>query len=101
MGEFLEVIIVLLIPCLCRSLIERITSLGITCILITCDLSRPERSIHRIDGEFELVFGTSASSPVVGSLITLVNDARIAAGKGPVGKYRNPMLIGRRNKLIH
>lgn len=41
---------------------------------------------NRIDGEFELVFGTSASSPVVGSLITLVNDARIAAGKSPVGK---------------
>jgi tripeptidyl-peptidase I len=40
-----------------------------------------------IDGEFELVFGTSASSPVVGSMITLINDARIAHGKGPVGKY--------------
>ncbi|KAG6829789.1 hypothetical protein H0H92_003444 [Tricholoma furcatifolium] len=37
-----------------------------------------------IDGEFELVFGTSCSSPVVGSLITLVNDARIAQGKGPI-----------------
>ena len=35
---------------------------------------------------FELVFGTSCSSPVVGLLITLVNDARIAAGKSPVGK---------------
>ena len=42
----------------------------------------------RIDNEFALVFGTSASSPVVGALITLINDARIAAGKGPVGKYR-------------
>lgn len=40
-----------------------------------------------IDGEFQLVFGTSASSPVVGSIIALINDARIAAGKGPVGKY--------------
>ena len=38
-----------------------------------------------VAGEFELVFGTSCSSPVVGSMITLVNDARIAAGKGPVG----------------
>lgn len=35
--------------------------------------------------EFELVFGTSASSPTVGSIITLINDARIADGKGPVG----------------
>ena len=32
------------------------------------------------------MFGTSASSPVVGSLITLINDARLAAGKGSVGK---------------
>lgn len=44
-----------------------------------------------IDGEFELVFGTSASSPVVGSMITLVNDARIAQGKGPVG-FINPVV---------
>lgn len=42
-----------------------------------------------IDGEFELVFGTSCSSPVVGSFITMVNDARLAAGKGPVG-FINP-----------
>ncbi|EIN12224.1 subtilisin-like protein [Punctularia strigosozonata HHB-11173 SS5] len=44
-----------------------------------------------IDGEFELVFGTSASSPVVGSLITLINDARLAIGKGPVG-FINPAI---------
>ncbi|KAF9561788.1 subtilisin-like protein [Agrocybe pediades] len=44
-----------------------------------------------IDGEFSLVFGTSASSPVVGSLITLINDARLAAGKGPVG-FINPSI---------
>lgn len=39
-----------------------------------------------VDGEFGLVFGTSASSPVMGSMITLINDARLTAGKGPVGK---------------
>ncbi|KAF9561786.1 subtilisin-like protein [Agrocybe pediades] len=44
-----------------------------------------------IDGEFELVFGTSASSPVVGSIFTLVNDARLAIGKRPVG-FLNPLL---------
>ncbi|EPQ54887.1 subtilisin-like protein [Gloeophyllum trabeum ATCC 11539] len=44
-----------------------------------------------IDGEFELVYGTSASSPVVGSMITLVNDARLGAGKGPVG-FLNPVI---------
>jgi len=44
-----------------------------------------------IDGEFELVFGTSCSSPVVGSLITSINDARLAIGKGPVG-FINPAI---------
>ncbi|KAI0028799.1 subtilisin-like protein [Vararia minispora EC-137] len=44
-----------------------------------------------IDGQFALVFGTSASSPVVGSIITLINDARIANGKGPVG-FINPVI---------
>ena len=45
------------------------------------------KSLHTaVAGEFELVFGTSCSSPVVGSMITLINDARIAAGKGPVGE---------------
>lgn len=46
-------------------------------------------NISGINGEFGLVFGTSASSPVVGSLITLINDARLAIGKGPVG-FINP-----------
>ncbi|KAL1937832.1 hypothetical protein VTO73DRAFT_12852 [Trametes versicolor] len=44
-----------------------------------------------VAGEFDLVFGTSCSAPVVGSLITLINDARITAGKGPVG-FINPAL---------
>ncbi|TDL19226.1 subtilisin-like protein [Rickenella mellea] len=44
-----------------------------------------------IDAQFALVFGTSASSPVVGAIITLVNDARIAAGKSPVG-FINPSI---------
>ncbi|KAI0044220.1 subtilisin-like protein [Auriscalpium vulgare] len=48
-----------------------------------------------IDGEFELVFGTSCSSPVVGSLITLINDARILIGKGPVG-FINPAIYSKK-----
>ncbi|KAI1788899.1 subtilisin-like protein [Ganoderma leucocontextum] len=44
-----------------------------------------------VAGEFVRVFGTSCSSPVVGSMITLINDARIAAGKGPVG-FINPAI---------
>ncbi|KAJ7595053.1 subtilisin-like protein [Mycena floridula] len=47
--------------------------------------------IIAIDGEFGLVFGTSASSPVVGSMITMVNDLRISKGKGPVG-FINPVI---------
>jgi len=44
-----------------------------------------------IEGSFSLVYGTSASSPTVGSIITLVNAARIEAGKAPVG-FINPVL---------
>ena len=50
------------------------------------NMERQSDMLLSVDGEFELVFGTSCSSPVVGALITLVNDARIAAGKGPVGE---------------
>ncbi|KAF8158454.1 subtilisin-like protein [Crassisporium funariophilum] len=44
-----------------------------------------------IDGVFGLVFGTSAAAPVVGSIVTLLNDARIARGKGPIG-FLNPII---------
>ncbi|KZF23723.1 hypothetical protein L228DRAFT_122834 [Xylona heveae TC161] len=44
-----------------------------------------------IDGGFNLVFGTSASSPTFGSIITLINEARLNVGKGPVG-FLNPTL---------
>lgn len=48
-------------------------------------------SLTLIDLGFNLVFGTSASAPTLGSIITLINDARIAAGKGPVGLYDHPV----------
>ena len=41
------------------------------------------------DGGFHLIFGTSASTPVIASMITLINDARITIGKNPVG-FINP-----------
>jgi len=44
-----------------------------------------------IDGEFELVFGTSCASPVTASIFTMINDARLAIGKGPVG-FINPVI---------
>jgi tripeptidyl-peptidase I len=44
-----------------------------------------------IDGEFEAVFGTSCSSPVWGSIITLINEERFNLGKSSVG-FINPTL---------
>ena len=37
------------------------------------------------------VYGTSASAPVWASIISLVNDARIASGKPPLG-FLNPLV---------
>lgn len=42
-----------------------------------------------IDGKYHLIYGTSASAPVIASMITMINDARIDAGKNPVG-FLNP-----------
>lgn len=43
-----------------------------------------------IDGEFSLVYGTSASSPTLGSILTLINQERLAAGKSSIG-FINPV----------
>ncbi|KAN0081424.1 Peptidase S8/S53 domain containing protein [Tylopilus felleus] len=43
------------------------------------------------DGNFTLVYGTSASAPVVGAILTMINDARIAVGKNPIG-FINPFI---------
>ncbi|TVY58927.1 Aorsin [Lachnellula cervina] len=42
-------------------------------------------------GQGLAVGGTSASTPIVASIVTLLNEARIAAGKGPIG-FLNPTL---------
>ncbi|KAG1738203.1 subtilisin-like protein, partial [Suillus lakei] len=44
-----------------------------------------------VDGTFSLVYGTSAASPVVGAILTMVNDARLARGKPPLG-FINPTI---------
>ncbi|KAF9474366.1 subtilisin-like protein [Pholiota conissans] len=44
-----------------------------------------------VDGSFSRLFGTSASAPVVGAILTMVNDARLAIGKKPVG-FINPTI---------
>ena len=42
-----------------------------------------------VDGSLSLIYGTSASSPTFGSVITLINEQRANAGKGPAG-FLNP-----------
>jgi tripeptidyl-peptidase I len=43
------------------------------------------------DGETLGVGGTSASAPIFAGIVTLLNEARIEAGKGPIG-FLNPTL---------
>uniref|UniRef100_A0A0W0G632 tripeptidyl-peptidase II n=1 Tax=Moniliophthora roreri TaxID=221103 RepID=A0A0W0G632_MONRR len=50
--------------------------------------------IISVSGTFHRVFGTSASAPVVGAMISMINDARIAKGKGPVG-FINPAIYSK------
>ena len=47
--------------------------------------------VAAIDGTFNLVYGTSASTPTFGSIVTLINEARLFAGQGSVG-FLNPTL---------
>lgn len=44
-----------------------------------------------VDGTVSLVYGTSASAPVFGAIINLINQQRVAAGKSVVG-FLNPTL---------
>ncbi|KAF8800106.1 subtilisin-like protein [Phlegmacium glaucopus] len=44
-----------------------------------------------VEGNFAPVFGTSAAAPVVASILAMVNDARITAGKKPIG-FINPTI---------
>ncbi len=44
-----------------------------------------------IDGNFSYVYGTSASTPTFGSILTLINAARLDFGKSPIG-FINPVL---------
>ncbi|KAK5710847.1 hypothetical protein LTR15_012824 [Elasticomyces elasticus] len=44
-----------------------------------------------VDGNFSLVYGTSASAPTTGSILTLINQARLDAGKSTIG-FINPVI---------
>jgi hypothetical protein len=50
---------------------------------------RSANYVVAVDGNFTLVYGTSASAPVVGAIITLMNDARLHLGKRPIGGSRS------------
>jgi len=45
--------------------------------------------IIALDGYWSLVYGTSASAPTFGSIITLINNERIAAGRKALGFLNN------------
>lgn len=56
------------------------------------------RYLTAVDGNFSLSFGTSASAPVFASLINMINEKRLDAGKSPVGfintvLYENPQVM--------
>ncbi|KAF8835711.1 subtilisin-like protein [Paxillus ammoniavirescens] len=44
-----------------------------------------------VDGTFQRVSGTSASTPVVGAILTMINDARLANDKSTIG-FINPTI---------
>ena len=43
-------------------------------------------------GEFILAGGTSASTPIFATMVSAINDARLAIGKRPVG-WLNPAVL--------
>ncbi|KAH9978682.1 subtilisin-like protein [Lactifluus volemus] len=54
--------------------------------------------VTAINGQHILLYGTSASAPVVGSIMTLINDARLNKGKGPIG-FINPVIYNHTSAL--
>ncbi|KAF8645563.1 hypothetical protein AX16_007736 [Volvariella volvacea WC 439] len=50
-----------------------------------------------VNGTFMSVYGTSASTPVIGAILTMINDARITLGKSPIG-FINPAIYSTKFK---
>lgn len=50
-------------------------------------------------GEFCQIHGTSASAPVLASMIARINEACLHTGKDPVG-FINPVLYGRAGEFV-
>ena len=51
-----------------------------------------DRQVVYAGGLWYRVGGTSLSAPVVAAMVTLANEARIAAGKGPVGYFTDKLV---------
>lgn len=63
------------------------------------DVSAVGASVQVVTGgELKSVFGTSASAPIFASVIAKVNDARLRAGKRPVG-FINPVLYSHQEMM--
>lgn len=65
---------------------------------LTDDFGLEYADVVVVDGTFQLIYGTSASAPVAGAMFALINDARAAAGKKPIGfvnqvLYANPSMF--------
>ncbi|OSD07615.1 family S53 protease [Trametes coccinea BRFM310] len=56
--------------------------------------------ITRISGVFELVEGTSASTPLFASVVALLNDALLTAGKPTLG-FINPLLYSEGSSALN
>lgn len=52
-----------------------------------------------VDDVFGLVYGTSASAPTLGAIVTLINEQLVDAGKSPVG-FINPVLYANPDALV-
>lgn len=64
------------------------------------DVSLMARSyLVYVAGTLHAATGTSASAPLFASMITMINEARLSAGKGPVG-FVNPVLYYFRDKVM-
>ncbi|TIC89438.1 Tripeptidyl-peptidase SED1 [Colletotrichum higginsianum] len=57
------------------------------------------RYLVNMYGAYQSVKGTSASTPLIASMIARVNDARLHAGKGTVG-FLNPVLYAYRDEIM-
>jgi tripeptidyl-peptidase-1 len=66
---------------------------------VVFDLGQSDgKQVIAVDGQFGLVYGTSASSPAFGSIITLINDKLLSKSKSTVGfidsvLYANPQVL--------